>query len=108
MYLTLVTLYSNLIPISLYVSIEMVKYVQANFIINKDQRMYNEETDTPALARTSNLNEELGMIEARVFLQGLGIGGGCQSHGCLHGAAFVFGLIPFCSVRHMARTARRP
>ena len=25
--------------------------------------MYHEESDTPALARTSNLNEELGMIE---------------------------------------------
>ena len=24
--------------------------------------MYHEETDTPALARTSNLNEELGMV----------------------------------------------
>ena len=30
--------------------------------INRDQAMYHEETDTPALARTSNLNEELGMV----------------------------------------------
>lgn len=30
--------------------------------INRDQTMYHEETDTPALARTSNLNEELGMV----------------------------------------------
>lgn len=25
--------------------------------------MYHEETDTPAMARTSNLNEELGMVK---------------------------------------------
>ncbi|BDA43574.1 Phospholipid-transporting ATPase 3 [Coccomyxa sp. Obi] len=30
--------------------------------INRDRAMYHEETDTPALARTSNLNEELGMV----------------------------------------------
>ena len=30
--------------------------------INKDRSMYHAESDTPALARTSNLNEELGMV----------------------------------------------
>ena len=35
---------------------------QALVFINRDQAMYHEETDTPALARTSNLNEELGMV----------------------------------------------
>lgn len=35
---------------------------QALVFINRDQSMYHEETDTPALARTSNLNEELGMV----------------------------------------------
>lgn len=25
--------------------------------------MYHEESDTPAMARTSNLNEELGMVK---------------------------------------------
>lgn len=28
-----------------------------------DQEMYYEETDTPAVARTSNLNEELGQVK---------------------------------------------
>ena len=37
-------------------------FVQALVFINRDQAMYHEETDTPALARTSNLNEELGMV----------------------------------------------
>lgn len=36
--------------------------LQALVFINRDQAMYHEETDTPALARTSNLNEELGMV----------------------------------------------
>lgn len=30
--------------------------------INNDVEMYHEESNTPAMARTSNLNEELGMV----------------------------------------------
>ncbi|XP_054809122.1 phospholipid-transporting ATPase 3-like isoform X3 [Prosopis cineraria] len=60
---TLITLYSPLIPISLYVSIEMIKFIQSTQFINKDLCMYHKETNTPALARTSNLNEELGQVE---------------------------------------------
>ena len=60
--LTFVILYNNLIPISLLVTLEIVKFVQAKFI-NKDLDMYHEETKTYALARTSNLNEELGQIK---------------------------------------------
>ncbi|GLT86354.1 hypothetical protein SLE2022_044990 [Rubroshorea leprosula] len=61
--LTLLTLYSTIIPISLYVSIEMIKFIQSTQFINKDLNMYHVETNTPALARTSNLNEELGQVE---------------------------------------------
>eukprot|EP01114_Cavostelium_apophysatum_P018189 TRINITY_DN5572_c1_g1_i1.p1 TRINITY_DN5572_c1_g1~~TRINITY_DN5572_c1_g1_i1.p1 ORF type:complete len:1114 (-),score=288.91 TRINITY_DN5572_c1_g1_i1:44-3385(-) len=61
-FLTFVILYNNLIPISLYVSVEFVKIGQAYFI-NNDIEMYHEESDTPALARTSNLNEELGQVQ---------------------------------------------
>nr|GEX60240.1 phospholipid-transporting ATPase 3 [Tanacetum cinerariifolium] len=60
---TLITLYSPIIPISLYVSIEMIKFIQSTQFINNDLRMYHRETNTPALARTSNLNEELGQVE---------------------------------------------
>ncbi|KAJ9568285.1 LOW QUALITY PROTEIN: hypothetical protein OSB04_004251 [Centaurea solstitialis] len=55
-------LYGYLIPISLYVSLEFVKVLQA-FFINQDIHIYDEETDTRARARTSNLNEELGMVD---------------------------------------------
>ncbi|KAG2549151.1 hypothetical protein PVAP13_9KG173000 [Panicum virgatum] len=60
---TLITLYSTIIPISLYVSIEMIKFIQCTQFINNDLHMYHAESDTPALARTSNLNEELGQVE---------------------------------------------
>ncbi|XP_071692834.1 probable phospholipid-transporting ATPase 8 [Rutidosis leptorrhynchoides] len=61
-FLTGLMLYGYLIPISLYVSIEMVKVLQSIFI-NQDQDMYHEETNRPARARTSNLNEELGQVD---------------------------------------------
>lgn len=60
--ITALILYGYLIPISLYVSIEIVKVLQAQFI-NTDLAMYHEETDKPANARTSNLNEELGQVD---------------------------------------------
>ncbi|XP_010907601.1 probable phospholipid-transporting ATPase 4 isoform X2 [Elaeis guineensis] len=59
---TALILYGYLIPISLYVSIEVVKVLQAMFI-NQDLQMYDEETGNPAQARTSNLNEELGQVD---------------------------------------------
>lgn len=61
-FFTSYVLYGYLIPISLYVSLELVKVFQGFVFLNKDRAMYHEETDTPALARTTNLNEELGMV----------------------------------------------
>ncbi|XWS69846.1 hypothetical protein CRYUN_Cryun04dG0213300 [Craigia yunnanensis] len=61
-FLTALLLYSYLIPISLYVSVEIVKVLQSIFI-NQDIHMYYEEADKPAHARTSNLNEELGQVD---------------------------------------------
>lgn len=61
-FLTVLMLYNGLIPISLYVSVEVVKVLQSMFI-GHDINMYYEETDKPAYARTSNLNEELGQID---------------------------------------------
>lgn len=60
--LTFIILYNNLIPISLLVTLEVVKFTQALFI-NWDLDMYRSNTDTPAMARTSNLNEELGQVK---------------------------------------------
>lgn len=55
-------LYGYLIPISLYVSIEVVKVLQA-MLINKDLQLYDEVACKSVEARTSNLNEELGQVE---------------------------------------------
>ncbi|XP_020204910.1 putative phospholipid-transporting ATPase 9 [Cajanus cajan] len=60
--LTALMLYGFFIPISLYVSIEIVKVLQSIFI-NQDIHMYYEDADKPAHARTSNLNEELGQVD---------------------------------------------
>ncbi|KAL7751308.1 aminophospholipid translocase [Sorochytrium milnesiophthora] len=61
-FLTFIILFNNLIPISLIVTMEVVKLVQA-FLINNDLDIYYEEYDTPATCRTSSLVEELGQIE---------------------------------------------
>jgi len=59
---TFLLLFNNFIPISLYVTVEMVNYLQAG-MIGTDMEMYDPETDTAARARTSNLNQDLGQIE---------------------------------------------
>jgi len=55
-------LYSNLVPISLFVTVEIIKYYQA-FLISSDLDIYYSPTDTPANCRTSSLVEELGQVE---------------------------------------------
>ncbi|XP_059503414.1 probable phospholipid-transporting ATPase IA isoform X1 [Stegostoma tigrinum] len=61
-FLTFIILFNNLIPISLLVTLEVVKFIQA-FFINWDMDMIYQPTNTPAMARTSNLNEELGQVK---------------------------------------------
>lgn len=54
-------LFSNFVPISLIVTLEMVKFLQAKFL-SMDLEMYYEPYDMPAKVQSSNLNEELGQI----------------------------------------------
>ncbi|KAI5863163.1 phospholipid-translocating P-type ATPase [Durotheca rogersii] len=54
-------LFSSLVPISLFVTVEMVKYWHG-ILINDDLDIYYDKTDTPANCRTSSLVEELGMV----------------------------------------------
>jgi phospholipid-transporting ATPase len=60
-FVTSLILFNNLVPISLYLSLEFVKLIQTRFI-DADLGMYYAPKDTPALARTSNLNEDLGQV----------------------------------------------
>eukprot|EP00276_Gloeochaete_wittrockiana_P010700 CAMPEP_0184644446 /NCGR_PEP_ID=MMETSP0308-20130426/1165_1 /TAXON_ID=38269 /ORGANISM="Gloeochaete witrockiana, Strain SAG 46.84" /LENGTH=1076 /DNA_ID=CAMNT_0027072989 /DNA_START=331 /DNA_END=3561 /DNA_ORIENTATION=- len=61
-FITFLLNYSQLVPISLYVSLEIVKVMQAAFI-SWDVQMRDPETGIYARARTSNINEELGQVE---------------------------------------------
>ena len=51
----------NFVSISLLVSLEMVKFAQGMFI-EFDLMMHDEEKDMAARCQSSNLNEELGMV----------------------------------------------
>ncbi|XP_023034839.1 phospholipid-transporting ATPase ID isoform X8 [Drosophila willistoni] len=53
---------NTVVPISLYVSVEVIRFVQS-FLINWDEEMYYARTNTYAKARTTTLNEELGQIQ---------------------------------------------
>ncbi|TDH66655.1 hypothetical protein CCR75_008814 [Bremia lactucae] len=55
-------LLNSFIPVSLYVSMTSVKFMQAYFM-NNDLAMYHDESDTPCQVRTMSLNEELGQID---------------------------------------------
>ena len=59
---TWLLLLSAMIPISLYVTLEVVKTVMKRFMDN-DYAMYYAKTNTPAEARTASLHEELGQVE---------------------------------------------
>ena len=51
----------NFVSISLLVSLELVKFFQGMFM-QQDWMMYDTEKDMPAKVQSSNLNEELGMV----------------------------------------------
>ncbi|PPQ70040.1 hypothetical protein CVT25_006368 [Psilocybe cyanescens] len=54
--------FQNIVPISLYISIEIVKTIQAYFI-SQDVEMYYQPYDTPCVPKTWNISDDLGQIE---------------------------------------------
>lgn len=54
-------LLSSILPISLLVSLEIIKVIQSIFIIN-DAKMYSVENDQKCKVMSVSLNEELGLI----------------------------------------------
>uniref|UniRef100_A0A2K6EIA5 Phospholipid-transporting ATPase n=1 Tax=Propithecus coquereli TaxID=379532 RepID=A0A2K6EIA5_PROCO len=61
-FLTMIIVLQVLIPISLYVSIEIVKVCQVYFI-HQDMELYDEETDSQLQCRALNITEDLGQIQ---------------------------------------------
>jgi phospholipid-transporting ATPase len=59
---TWILIFTNLVPISLLVTMEMVKYIQGMFI-QWDINIYDTDKQVPARVQTSTLNEELGQVK---------------------------------------------
>ncbi|XP_011879867.1 PREDICTED: probable phospholipid-transporting ATPase IF isoform X2 [Vollenhovia emeryi] len=60
--LSFLILFNYIVPISLYVTVELQKFLGSVFF-GWDLDMYDKSNDQPALANTSDLNEELGQVE---------------------------------------------
>ncbi|XDT22710.1 E1-E2 ATPases phosphorylation site [Nakaseomyces glabratus] len=57
-----VILYQSLVPISLYISVEIIKTAQAAFIYG-DVLLYNAKLDYPCTPKSWNISDDLGQIE---------------------------------------------
>lgn len=55
-----IIMFNTMIPLSLYVSLEIIKVFQ--MLLLNDVDMYDEASNTPFEARTSTINEELGQV----------------------------------------------
>ncbi len=60
-FITFFILFGQMIPISLYTSMEIVRLFQA-FFMQQDLSMYYAKNDVPMVARSTTLNEELGQV----------------------------------------------
>ncbi|XP_078787465.1 phospholipid-transporting ATPase IH isoform X16 [Oryzias latipes] len=61
-FLAFMVLFNYIIPVSMYVTVEMQKFLGSYFIMWDDD-MYDEELGEGAVVNTSDLNEELGQVE---------------------------------------------
>ncbi|XP_038123447.1 probable phospholipid-transporting ATPase IH isoform X2 [Cyprinodon tularosa] len=61
-FLAFMVLFNYIIPVSMYVTVEMQKFLGSYFIMWDDE-MFDEELRERAVVNTSDLNEELGQVE---------------------------------------------
>uniref|UniRef100_A0A1A8V817 Phospholipid-transporting ATPase n=1 Tax=Nothobranchius furzeri TaxID=105023 RepID=A0A1A8V817_NOTFU len=86
---------NTVVPISLYVSVEIIR-LGNSFYIDWDRKMYHPKSDTPAQARTTTLNEELGQIKyifsdkTGTLTQNIMTFNKCSIHGKNYGELFDF------------------
>ncbi|KAH3674993.1 hypothetical protein WICPIJ_009379 [Wickerhamomyces pijperi] len=59
--MSFIIMYNTLIPLSLYVTTEIIKLVQMMFL-HWDIDMYHKQSDTPCEANTATILEELGQV----------------------------------------------
>ncbi|ORY12339.1 hypothetical protein BCR34DRAFT_482725 [Clohesyomyces aquaticus] len=57
-----VILFQNLVPISLYITLEIIRTLQA-FFIYSDVHMYYEKLDYPCTPKSWNISDDVGQIE---------------------------------------------
>lgn len=57
-----IILFQNLVPISLYITLEIVRTLQAVFIFS-DVEMYYEPIDQPCIPKSWNISDDVGQIE---------------------------------------------
>ena len=57
-----IVLFQNLVPISLYISLEIIRTAQA-FFIYSDTFMYYDKLDYPCTPKSWNISDDLGQIE---------------------------------------------
>lgn len=53
--------FQNIIPIALYISVDVAKTFQS-FFIHKDINSYDEETDSPVICQSWKLCDDLGIF----------------------------------------------
>ncbi|OWK00627.1 hypothetical protein Celaphus_00016836 [Cervus elaphus hippelaphus] len=61
-FLAFMVLFNYIIPVSMYVTVEMQKFL-GSYFITWDEEMFDEEMGEGPLVNTSDLNEELGQVE---------------------------------------------
>ena len=61
MFLLWMVLYNYIIPLSMYVSLELQKFI-ASQQFQWDYKLYDEQRGQPAICHTSDINEELGLV----------------------------------------------
>lgn len=63
-FLAFMVLFNYIIPVSMYVTVEMQKFL-GSYFITWDEEMFDEDTGEGPLVNTSDLNEELGQVSTR-------------------------------------------
>ncbi|XP_032647737.1 phospholipid-transporting ATPase IH isoform X1 [Chelonoidis abingdonii] len=61
-FLAFMVLFNYIIPVSMYVTVEMQKFL-GSYFLTWDEEMFDEDTGEGPLVNTSDLNEELGQVE---------------------------------------------